>query len=37
MCIRDGGYLLETGRIHASGASADLLANDSVRRAYLGV
>ena len=35
--VVDRGYLLETGRIHASGASADLLANDSVRRAYLGV
>jgi branched-chain amino acid transport system ATP-binding protein len=35
--VVDRGYLLETGRIHASGESADLLANDSVRRAYLGV
>jgi len=35
--VVDRGYLLETGRILASGASADLLANDSVRRAYLGV
>ena len=35
--VVDRGYLLETGRIHASGASAELLANDSVRRAYLGV
>ena len=35
--VVDRGYLLETGRIHASGPSADLLANDSVRRAYLGV
>jgi branched-chain amino acid transport system ATP-binding protein len=35
--VVDRAYLLETGRIHASGSAADLLANDAVRRAYLGV
>ena len=35
--VVDRGYLLDTGRIHASGPSAQLLANDEVRRAYLGV
>jgi branched-chain amino acid transport system ATP-binding protein len=30
-------YLLETGRIHASGSAAELLADESVRRAYLGM
>jgi branched-chain amino acid transport system ATP-binding protein len=29
-------YLLETGRIVASGAAAEMLENDSVRKAYLG-
>ncbi len=35
--VVDRAYLLETGRIHASGPAAELLANDEVRRAYLGV
>jgi branched-chain amino acid transport system ATP-binding protein len=29
-------YVLETGRVAVSGASADLLADDRVRRSYLG-
>jgi branched-chain amino acid transport system ATP-binding protein len=31
------GYLLETGQCVANGATSELLANDYVRRAYLGV
>jgi branched-chain amino acid transport system ATP-binding protein len=34
--IADYGYVLETGRITLHGAGKDLLANDGVRRAYLG-
>jgi branched-chain amino acid transport system ATP-binding protein len=30
-------YVLETGRVAAAGATAELLASDSIRRAYLGV
>ncbi|MFW5744653.1 MAG: ABC transporter ATP-binding protein [Spirochaetota bacterium] len=35
--LSDRTYILETGRIAAAGASNDLLADDSVRRAYLGI
>ena len=35
--VVDRAYLLETGRIHASGPAAELLVDDAVRRAYLGV
>ena len=35
--VVDRAYLLETGRIHASGPAAGLLASETVRRAYLGV
>jgi branched-chain amino acid transport system ATP-binding protein len=35
--VVDRAYLLETGRIRASGAAADLLADKSIREAYLGV
>ncbi|QQS12130.1 MAG: ABC transporter ATP-binding protein [Rhodospirillales bacterium] len=35
--VVDRAYLLETGAIRASGASADLLADESIREAYLGV
>jgi branched-chain amino acid transport system ATP-binding protein len=35
--VVDRAYLLETGRIRASGSAAELLASDDVRRAYLGV
>ena len=31
------GYLLETGHIKSSGTSAELLATDVVKRAYLGL
>ena len=34
--MADRGYVLETGRIALAGAARDLLANDHVRRAYLG-
>ena len=30
-------YLLETGRIVASGTAAELSADDSVRKAYMGI
>ncbi|MDX1541812.1 MAG: ABC transporter ATP-binding protein [Geminicoccaceae bacterium] len=35
--VVDRAYLLETGRIKLDGTSADLLANDDVRRAYIGL
>ena len=35
--IAQRGYLLETGRIKASGGSAELLENDEVKKAYLGL
>ena len=35
--VVDRGYLLETGRIRMSGTSAELLASDEIRKAYLGV
>jgi len=34
--MADRAYVLETGRIVLSGAAADLMADDHVRRAYLG-
>jgi branched-chain amino acid transport system ATP-binding protein len=35
--VVDRAYLLETGRIRQSGAAAELLASDELRKAYLGV
>src|SRR5215217_2005741 len=35
--IVDRAYLLEVGRIKASGPAAELLASDDVRRAYMGL
>ncbi len=35
--IAQRGYLLETGRIKASGSSAQLLENEEVKKAYLGI
>ena len=35
--IASRGYVLETGRIAAQGASGDLLADPRIREAYLGV
>jgi branched-chain amino acid transport system ATP-binding protein len=35
--VVDRAYLLEVGRIKASGAATDLLASDEIRRAYVGV
>jgi branched-chain amino acid transport system ATP-binding protein len=37
LAIADRGYVLETGRITASGRSAELLADGRVQAAYLGV
>ena len=31
------GYVLETGSIVVSGSSAELVGNDDVRKAYLGI
>jgi branched-chain amino acid transport system ATP-binding protein len=35
--VVDRAYLLETGRIRSSGAAADLLASEDLRRAYIGL
>ena len=35
--VVDRAYLLETGRIKSSGAAAELLASDQLRRTYLGI
>jgi branched-chain amino acid transport system ATP-binding protein len=35
--VVDRAYLLETGRIKSSGSSAELLASDGIRKAYLGI
>ena len=35
--VVDRAYLLETGRIKTSGKSADLLASEEIRKAYLGI
>jgi branched-chain amino acid transport system ATP-binding protein len=35
--VVDRAYLLEVGRIKASGAARELLASDEIRRAYVGV
>ncbi len=35
--VVDRGYLIETGKIRASGSAAELLASDDVQKAYLGV
>jgi len=37
LAIADRGYVLETGRIATSGTSAELLADNRVQEAYLGV
>jgi branched-chain amino acid transport system ATP-binding protein len=35
--IADRAYLLEVGRIKASGPSQELLASDEIRKAYMGI
>jgi branched-chain amino acid transport system ATP-binding protein len=35
--VASRGYLLETGRIRAAGAAAELLDTDDIRKAYLGI
>jgi branched-chain amino acid transport system ATP-binding protein len=35
--VVDRAYLLETGHIKSSGSSAELLASDEIRKAYLGI
>jgi branched-chain amino acid transport system ATP-binding protein len=36
LSVADRAYVLETGRISMSGDARDLLADDNVRKAYLG-
>jgi len=35
--VVDRAYLLEVGRIHASGTAAELMASDEIRKAYMGM
>ena len=35
--VVDRAYLLEVGKIHASGKAADLAASDEIRKAYMGI
>jgi len=35
--VVDRAYLLEVGRIQASGSAAELAASDEVRKAYMGL
>ena len=35
--VVDRAYLLEVGRIHASGSASELLSSDEIRKAYLGL
>ena len=35
--IVDRAYLMETGRMRTSGTAAEMLSNDAVRKAYLGI
>ncbi len=37
LALADRAYLLETGSIVATGTGAELLADDTIRKAYLGV
>jgi branched-chain amino acid transport system ATP-binding protein len=37
LSVADRGYVLETGRVVLSGSGAELLANERVREAYLGM
>jgi branched-chain amino acid transport system ATP-binding protein len=37
LAISDRGYVIETGRVVAAGAARELVANDRVKAAYLGV
>jgi branched-chain amino acid transport system ATP-binding protein len=35
--VVDRAYLLEAGSIRASGTSAEMMSNDTIKQAYLGV
>jgi branched-chain amino acid transport system ATP-binding protein len=35
--IADRAYLLEAGRLKASGSAQELAASDEIRRAYMGI
>ena len=36
LAVSDRAYVLETGRISMSGKASELLANDNIKKAYLG-
>jgi branched-chain amino acid transport system ATP-binding protein len=36
LSVADRGYVLETGKIVATGTGAELLSNEAVKKAYLG-
>ena len=37
LAVADRGYVMETGRITISGPAAELIANENIRAAYLGI
>jgi branched-chain amino acid transport system ATP-binding protein len=37
LSVADRGYVMETGRITMSGPAADLIADERIRAAYLGI
>jgi branched-chain amino acid transport system ATP-binding protein len=37
LAVADRGYVMETGRVATSGSSAELLADNRIQEAYLGV
>jgi branched-chain amino acid transport system ATP-binding protein len=37
LAVADRGYVLETGEVALSGSAGDLLADDRIRTAYLGL
>lgn len=37
LSLANRGYVLETGRVVMSGTGSELLANEDVRKAYLGL
>ena len=37
LSVADRGYVMETGRITMSGPAAELIADERIRAAYLGI
>lgn len=37
LCVADRGYVTETGRITISSPAAELIADERIRAAYLGI